>query len=120
MAKPETSPELTIESYTPAPTRPWGYQQLAWAVALLGVGIRVEQYLHNRSLWLDEAMVGLNLIHRSFGQLTQPLEFHVVEPIAWLFTAKVCNLLFGPGEKALRFPVLAAGVIAVALVLLLG
>ncbi|HSB74145.1 MAG TPA: hypothetical protein VLC12_00765, partial [Terriglobales bacterium] len=117
---PETSPELTIESYTPAPTRRWGYQQLAWALALLGAGIRVEQYLHNRSLWLDEAMVGLNLIHRTFGQLTQPLEFHVVEPIAWLFTAKVCNLLFGPGEKALRFPVLAAGVIAVALVLLLG
>lgn len=69
---------------------------------------------------MDEAMVGVNLIDRSFGQLTGHLQFHVVEPLAWLYVAKACDLLWGGREMALRLPVIAAGVLSVVLVLVLG
>jgi hypothetical protein len=105
---------------SPADGRKWGYKELAWALALLGIAIRLEQYLYNRSLWMDEAMVGLNLIQRTFGQLTKPLEFHVTEPIFWLFTSKLCNVLLGGRELALRLPEITAGIISVLLVLALG
>src|SRR5579864_6081608 len=103
-----------------ADARRWGYKELAWLLALLGIAIRLEQYFYNRSLWMDEAMVGLNLIRRSFGQLTKPLEFHVTEPILWLFTSKLCNVLFGGRELALRLPQIAMGAISVVLVLALA
>ncbi|MGE5204141.1 MAG: hypothetical protein ACM3PW_00910 [Chlamydiota bacterium] len=94
--------------------------QLAWFLAALGIGLRLEQYFHNRSLWMDEALVGLNLIHHSLGQLTHRLDYHVVAPLAWLFAAKASNVLFGNRELALRLPVILSGVAAVVVILFLG
>ncbi|HLK33109.1 MAG TPA: hypothetical protein VKT29_08460, partial [Terriglobales bacterium] len=87
----------------------------------MGIALRLRQYFYNRSLWMDEAMVALNLIHRSFGHLTDHLlDYHVTEPILWLFTGKVCYLLFGGRELALRLPEIVAGTVSVVLVLVLG
>jgi 4-amino-4-deoxy-L-arabinose transferase-like glycosyltransferase len=69
---------------------------------------------------MDEAMVALNLIHRSFAGLTRPLEFHVTEPMLWLFSGKLCYLLFGGRELSLRLPEILAAIISVVLVLMLG
>lgn len=119
----EPTPQKSVRAGVAAPPadgRKWGYGELALGLALLGVGIRLRQYFYNRSLWLDEAMLGLNLIHRSFSQLNQQLDFHQVAPLAWLFAAKACNVLFGSRELALRLPVIAAGVISIVLLLALG
>ena len=116
----EKGPQVDVAS-PPGNGKKWGYRELAWLLALVGIAIRLEQYFYSRSLWMDEAMVALNLIHRSFGQLTDHLlDFHVTEPILWLFTGKLCYLLLGGRELALRLPEIAAGAISVVLVLALG
>lgn len=117
-AESEKGPKLDVAS--PPGGRKWGYGTLAWLLVLLGIAIRLEQYFYNRSLWMDEAMVGLNLIQRSFGQLTKTLKFHQAAPLGWLFTSKLCHVLFGGRELALRLPEIAAGVLSVLLVLALG
>ena len=109
----------TVSRPSSSPYR-WGYAQLAWALAALGIALRLEQYLYNRSLWMDEAMVGVNLVERSFRQLAQPLLYHVTEPVLWLFASKLCNVLFGGRELALRLPEITAGAISVLIVLALG
>ena len=123
LSKAESPPDRAASTSlgsTPGGLR-WGYRELAWALALLGIALRLEQYFYNRSLWMDEAMVGLNLIQRSFGHLTDHLlDFHVTEPLLWLFTGKICYLLLGGRELALRLPEIVAGAIAVVLVLVLG
>ena len=43
---------------------------------ILAAALRLRQYLANRSLWLDEAKFSLNIIHRNFAQLWQPLDYH--------------------------------------------
>jgi len=42
------------------------------AMVLFGLIWRVSQYAANRSLWLDESMVALNIIGRSFESRLQP------------------------------------------------
>ena len=94
--------------------------RLIWILVFVGVAIRLEQYIFNRSLWLDESLMALNILHRSFRQLTQQLDFHLVGPLAWLFTEKACNLLFGNREMALRLPQILSGVLAMLLIPLLA
>ena len=98
----------------------WSYRNLTWLLAIVGIAIRVQQYLHNRSLWLDEALIALNLLHRSFHQLTEQLDFHNVAPPAWLFIEKASSVMFGKSELALRLPVLLSGVLAMLLLPFLG
>ena len=48
---------------------PWKWmpssQTLTWVFITLGVLFRLRQYVFNRSLWLDESMLSLNIIRRS-------------------------------------------------------
>ena len=49
------------------------YRLLAWGLVALGIVIRLRMYLADRSLWRDEAALALNLIHRSFADLSNRL-----------------------------------------------
>ena len=81
---------------------------IASAIILVGLVLRLRQYLANRSLWLDEAALALNIIHRSFADLTQPLDHLQGAPIAFLYIEKLAVLMLGDGEYVLRlFPLLA-------------
>ena len=74
-----------------------------------GVVLRLLQYVLNRSLWLDEAYVTLNITHRSFAGLLRPLEFHQGAPIGFLLLEKWAVDLLGAGEYSLRLlPLLAS------------
>src|SRR5262249_31505272 len=74
------------------------------AVVVVGVGIvlAASELRYNRSLWMDEAMLSLNLLHRSFLGLLRPLDEYQVAPIGFLLVQKAAVLLLGPGERALR------------------
>jgi hypothetical protein len=95
----------------------FSYLASPWVLAILGIALRLRQYLFNRSLWLDEAMMAINITHRSFSELTKTMEYYLVAPWFWLFTEKASNLLFGNHELPLRLPVFLWGSAAMLLLI---
>ena len=84
-------------------------------IILLGVVLRVRQYLTNRSLWYDEALLALNILHHPLKEIFQPLQYHQGAPIGFLLLEKLAVLVAGnagKSELALRMVPLAAGVSA--------
>ena len=85
------------------------WEKAAAALLLLtGMLLRIRQYLTGRSLWVDEAMLALNIVERDFAGMFKPLDYDQGAPLGFLLVEKVFNLLLGKHELALRlFPLLA-------------
>ncbi len=81
----------------------------AWSLVALGIILRLRQYLANRSLWLDEAMLALNIIHKDFGELVGKLDYEQGAPLGFILLEKLAATLIGDGERALRLLPLLAG-----------
>ena len=80
----------------------------AGLVLLLGLLLRLRQYSLNLSLWLDEAMLALNITGRSFAGLARPLDYDQGAPLGFLWIIKAAESLLGNHEFSLRlFPFLA-------------
>jgi len=79
------------------------------ALILLGVALRLRQYLALRSLWLDEAMLALNIVGRSFSGLLKPLDYNQGGPVGFLLLEKLVVNLLGNSELTLRLIPLLAG-----------
>jgi hypothetical protein len=73
---------------------------------IAGVILSLFQFLYNRSLWIDEAWLGLNIIHKNSFELLKPLDYNQVAPILFLQIEKLFSI-FIPVEYGLRiFPLL--------------
>lgn len=81
-------------------------------IFLVGVILRLRQYLTGRSLWVDEAMLALNIVNRNFVELFQPLDYDQGAPIGFLLVEKAFNLLLGRNEYVLRLFPLILGLLA--------
>ena len=77
-----------------------------------GIVIRLIPYLYNRSLWVDEAKLALNIIQKSFGQLVHPLDYNQMAPVGFLFIEKFLTQLLGTDEYVLRIFPLLAGILS--------
>lgn len=77
---------------------------------LIGSSIRIRQYIFNRSLWLDEAMLALNIIRHSYLDLLKPLDYIQTAPPLFLFIVNFLTEKFGYHEYVLRFLPLIAGI----------
>lgn len=78
---------------------------------ILGVALRLWQWLADGTLWLDEIALTRNILARSLGELvTQPLAFDQVAPLGFLAAVKLSTLAFGGGERALWLFSLASGI----------
>jgi hypothetical protein len=88
-----------------------------WYALLVAIGIvmRVAQYLANRSLWIDEAYLALNIIRRDFRGLLLPLDDGQGAPIGFLMAEKLAVTALGPSEYALRLVPLGASIAALVL-----
>jgi hypothetical protein len=65
------------------------------------------QFIYNRSLWIDEAMLALNIIDRTYFELLKPLDYAQVAPILFLLIEKFFSTLLPNTEYGLRiFPFL--------------
>jgi hypothetical protein len=82
-----------------------------WAIIVLGVGLRLAQYATDRSLWCDEALLALNVLHRPTVELFEPLDYHQGAPVGFLLLEKLATKLAGHGELALRAFPLAFGIV---------
>jgi 4-amino-4-deoxy-L-arabinose transferase-like glycosyltransferase len=94
----------------------FGSNYLGWGIVLLGVALRLRQYLLNRSFWADEASLAVNLVNRNFGELTQLLDYHQAAPLGFLFVEKLSILIFGNHDYVMRLFPLFAGLLALYLI----
>jgi hypothetical protein len=84
-----------------------------WCLIIIGIILRLRQYLFNRSLWADEGSLAFNLANRSFVGLTQPLDYEQGAPLGFLFIEKLFIVLFGNRDLVMRLFPLLSGLIAV-------
>jgi hypothetical protein len=85
------------------------------AVVAGAIALRAIQYAANRSLSLDEAALGLNIIHRSSGRLLGQLDFNQGAPPIFLLLQRAVEQAFGKDEYALRGAAFLVSVAAAAL-----
>jgi hypothetical protein len=91
-------------------------KRVAPVIILSGIVLRLGQYAANRSLWLDEASLALNIVSRSFVELTQPLSRGQAAPLGFLFMQKTVIKILGNRDYILRLFPLVAGIIALLLI----
>ena len=86
----------------------------------MGVLLRLREYLSNRSLWLDEASLSLNILGLSYRQLLGELDLDQGAAPGFLFIEKFLTDVLGPGESVLRLAPLLFGIAALILVYVVG
>jgi hypothetical protein len=82
---------------------------------LAGLVLRVRQYLTGRSLWVDEAMLALNIVNRNMQELFTPLDYDQGAPLGFLLIENLFHLLLGRSEYALRLFPLILGILSMGL-----
>ena len=111
---------VNVKQSAGAPRHVIAWPRVLMALSLgLGVVIRLRQFAAGRSLWLDEAALGLNIIQRSAAELLRPLDYLQGAPIGYLWLVRLAVVLGGPSERMLRAVSLLAGVAALLLFCLL-
>ncbi len=82
---------------------------LTIVILAAGVLLRLQQYLLERSLWIDEARLALSIVPLRDAQLFGPLLYDQVSPPGFLAVSRLLVLVFGPSELSLRLLSLVAG-----------
>ncbi len=93
----------------PASARVRRFLVAAAVICVLGAFLRVFVYAANLSLWLDEALLSLNLIRRGPRELLDPLWWDQGAPPLFLLAERSAVQILGEGEWALRLLPLIAG-----------
>jgi dolichyl-phosphate-mannose-protein mannosyltransferase len=88
---------------------PW----TVWGLIGLGILLRIGRYLHDRSLWLDEANIALNVMSRSYSDLFGALDWDQGAPVGFLVLEKLAVGAFGDSERVFRLFPLLAGIASV-------
>jgi hypothetical protein len=97
------------------------YGQIAsWLLVAIGVWLRYQRYAFNRSLWLDEAYLALNIIRRTPAELLGPLDYGQASPFGFLALVDLLATQLGFGELVLRGLPFVAGVLSVPLFFVLS
>jgi hypothetical protein len=87
-----------------------------WGIVILGIILRLRQYLVNRSFWADEASLAVNLANRTYGQLLGLLDYQQAAPVGFLYIEKTLITLFGNHDYVLRLFPLFAGILSTYLI----
>ena len=85
------------------------------AAVLFGWVLRTREWLHDKSLWLDEIGIAQSLIHRNYLGLLGPLPGEQSGPVPWLWAEHASTSIFGPHELALRLVPFLASLAALAI-----
>ena len=117
----------TVNEAVAAPTTPSvpGRRAFSWSVLLsqrvalgvlgFGVLLRLVRYLSDRSLWLDESYLAINLMTRPYRALLQTLDYNQGAPIGFLWAERLALDVFGDSELSLRFFPLLVGLASLVL-----
>jgi hypothetical protein len=92
---------------------------LSYAIMLIGAALRLSVYFQNRNLFIDEADLARNIYERNFVGLIHPLSYFQYAPPLFLWGAKLCAMILGYGEYALKVVPLLSGIGTIILMYLL-
>jgi len=74
-----------------------------------GILTRIVQYAFNPAVWMDEALLALNIMQKTFGGLIGPLDYNQAAPAGFLLVTKTFVQILGQGEYVLRlFPLISS------------
>jgi len=108
---PIAAPVVVIAPESP-PDRRWSRGRVALVLlAAVGVALRFIPLLADRCLWIDEAMLALNLVGRSPARLLEPLDWNQGAPAGFLLLTKSALSLFGTAEWSFRLVPFIASVL---------
>ncbi len=88
---------------------------LTTVAVVAGVGFRLRMLLMGRSLWLDPAMLALNVVDKSFLGLLGRLDLNQSAPFGFLLISKFCGRMFDYNELSLMLFPFLCGVAALLL-----
>lgn len=75
---------------------------------VIGIALSILNFMNFRSLWLDEAMVALNIVNKPALELLQPLDHRQVAPIGFLLIEKLFASILGNTDWSMRiFPLIS-------------
>ncbi|NOZ96056.1 MAG: hypothetical protein GXP47_15155 [Acidobacteria bacterium] len=74
---------------------------LLLAGLIAGLVFRLRMFFMNRSLWLDPAMLALNLVSKGYGALFGSLDLNQSAPVGFLLVSKLIGSMFGYSEYSL-------------------
>jgi hypothetical protein len=89
---------------------------IAVIAIIAGLALRVVEFMRDRPLWLDEAMLALNIAARPLSQLARPLDYDQSAPLAYLWFERLAVVVGGVSERSLRVVPFIAGLAVVPLV----
>lgn len=88
-------------------------RRLLYAVLALGVFFRLFHFFNNRSFFIDELFLSVNIIKLNFRELaTLPFDYEQKAPLGYLWASRLSVELFGKREPALRLFSLLCGLAA--------
>src|SRR5262245_16900118 len=84
---------------------PWIARWNARILVVVGVLLRLAEYLHGRGLWMDEASLAANIRWKTLPGLFGPLDYAQLAPPGFLAVEWIAARLLGPSTMVLRlFP----------------
>ncbi|MCB0416308.1 MAG: glycosyltransferase family 39 protein [Bdellovibrionaceae bacterium] len=87
-------------------------QKTPYFVFALALVLRLREYLHNRSLWLDEAHVALKVLAPSFWDDILSGNWYQTLPVGIAVLTRVLVAVFGDSEYVLRLLPLLCGLLS--------
>lgn len=84
-------------------------EKLPWLIIGVGIALRLTRYIHNPSLWFDEADIAIDIINTPISELFYPsLDYNRAYPFLFMLSIKLLTMFFGNSEYVVRlFPLLA-------------
>lgn len=76
---------------------------------MIGAVLRAAPYAAERSLWLDETLLALNVVERDYHGLTRPLDHGQAAPVGFLVLQKLVIETLGDDDHMMRLVPFAAG-----------
>lgn len=82
---------------------------LPLCIIAIGCYLRTEQFLFNRSLWLDEAFIATSIAKGSIGSFFGPLEYGHFVPPGFSLVSRLFIVVFGNSDLTIRlFPYISS------------
>ncbi len=83
-------------------------------LGLIGIGIvlRLNHYLSNRALWMDECWRAMDILQRSFSEIVLGQKLTVPSPLGFSVLSKISVMLLGNHEYSFRFLSISAGILS--------